>query len=49
MDNVPFAGKRLSIDITQDSVTVDGLPESVQLRLEARPALLELLNLTRTK
>ncbi|WP_211877068.1 amylo-alpha-1,6-glucosidase [Pseudarthrobacter albicanus] len=49
VDNVPFAGKRLSINITQDSVTVDGLPESVQLLLEARPALLELLNLTRMK
>ncbi|MET4144612.1 glycogen debranching enzyme [Arthrobacter sp. UYCo732] len=49
IDNVPFAGNRLTINITQDSVTVDGLPESIKLRLEARPALRELLNLTRTK
>ncbi|WP_427008705.1 glycogen debranching N-terminal domain-containing protein [Pseudarthrobacter sp. H2] len=49
VDNVPFAGHRLAINITQNSVTVDGLPESIKLRLEARPALRELLNLTRTK
>lgn len=48
--NVPFAGNaKLSINITTESVTLDGLPESIKLRLEARPALLELLNLTRMK
>lgn len=49
IDNVPFAGNRLTINITQGSITVDGLPGSVHLRLEARPALRELLNLTRQK
>ncbi|MDI3195449.1 glycogen debranching N-terminal domain-containing protein [Pseudarthrobacter sp. AL07] len=45
VDNVPFAGNRLAINIRQDSVTVDGLPDSIRLRLEARPALRDLLNL----
>ncbi|MDQ0826201.1 glycogen debranching enzyme [Arthrobacter sp. B2I5] len=47
IDNVPLAGNRIAINISQNSITVDGLPASVQLRLEARPALRELLNLTR--
>lgn len=47
IDNVPLAGNRITINITQNSITVDGLPDSVQLRLEARPALRELLNLAR--
>lgn len=49
VDNVPFAGNRLTINITQDALTVEGLPESITLRREARPALRELLNLTRTR
>ncbi|MGM9474593.1 amylo-alpha-1,6-glucosidase [Pseudarthrobacter sp. YS3] len=49
VDNVPLAGHRLAIDITQDTIRVDGLPDSIKLRLEARPALREILNLTRMK
>ncbi|MET3932111.1 glycogen debranching N-terminal domain-containing protein [Arthrobacter sp. OAP107] len=49
IDNIPFAGHRLTIDITQRSITVDGLPETINLRREARPALRELLNLSRAK
>lgn len=49
VDNVPLAGRRIAINITEGSVTVDGLPDSINLRLEARPALSELLNLTRTR
>lgn len=50
VDNVPFAGNsRLRIDIEKDSVTVAGLPDDVRLRLEARPALSDLLNLTRMR
>lgn len=49
VDNVPFAGSRLVINITQQSITGEGLPESTKLRCEVRPALQELLNLTRTK
>lgn len=49
VDNVPFAGSRLTIDITKDLTTVEGLPQHIKLRREVRPALQELLNLTRTK
>lgn len=49
-DNIPFAGNsKLAINISKDTVEVAELPDSVKLRLEARPALLELLNLSRMK
>ncbi|WP_427170038.1 glycogen debranching N-terminal domain-containing protein [Arthrobacter sp. 92] len=47
LENVPFSGEgRLSIHIDGGSVTVEGLPEDIELRLEARPPLLELLKLS---
>lgn len=45
VDNIPLAGNRIAINITENAITVDGLPDSVNLRLEARPALRDLLNL----
>lgn len=50
VDNVPLAGNtRLAINIERDRVEVDGLPDGIKLRREARPALLELLKLNRKK
>jgi glycogen debranching enzyme len=47
---VPLAGtSRLDIRIQDDSVTVDGLPPDVSLRLEPRPALSDLLNLAQQR
>ena len=47
LENVPFAGKgRLSIHIEDGAVTVQGLPKTIELRLEARPPLHELLKLS---
>ena len=49
LDNVPFSRQgRLSIHIADGSVTVQGLPQNIDLRLEARPPLLELLKLSRS-
>jgi glycogen debranching enzyme len=52
LDNVPFAGHArisLDVDMRNDSVQVQGLPEHVRLRLGARPPLSELFDLTSSK
>lgn len=48
LENVPFSGKhRLSIHIDEGSVSVQGLPNDIELRLEPRPPLHELFKLSR--
>jgi glycogen debranching enzyme len=47
LENVPFSGDgRLSIHIDGGSVTVQGLPQGIVLRSEARPTLLELTKMS---